>query len=104
VIALAVSGTGRFVLGLVPTDLTALPETVHGTVHVVVALTSCLLGASGQLLLARRAEVASRRLLIAWVALATLGLRRRFATSAPTPVRGPTLVTTGGDIRPFSDQ
>lgn len=53
VILLAVAAIGKFVIAFAATDLTARPETLHGTIHAVAALVSFFCGALGELLLAR---------------------------------------------------
>ena len=69
---LGISALGKVVLALAPTDLTARPETMHGVVHAIAALTAFLFGTAGQVLLARNAEVPWRRWLVgvSWVSVA----------------------------------
>ena len=52
-ILLGVSAIGKLIIAFVPTDLTSPPQTIHGTIHALVALVSFFCGALGILLLAR---------------------------------------------------
>jgi hypothetical protein len=49
---LGLSAIGKLIIAFVATDLTARPETVHGTVHALVAVLSFICGALGLLLIA----------------------------------------------------
>jgi Protein of unknown function (DUF998) len=50
-ILLAVSAIGKLIIAFVATDLTSPPQTLHGTIHALVALASFFCGALGILLL-----------------------------------------------------
>jgi hypothetical membrane protein len=52
-ILLGVAALCKFIITFVSTDLTPRPQTIHGTIHAIVALTSFFCGALGVLLLAR---------------------------------------------------
>ena len=52
-ILLSIAALCKLVIAFVATDLTARPQTIHGTIHAVVALVSFFCGALGELLLAR---------------------------------------------------
>ena len=51
---LACVAASKFVIAFVPTDLTPRPETIHGTIHAVVAFASFFAAAIGEVLIAKR--------------------------------------------------
>jgi hypothetical protein len=52
-ILLGVAAIGKILLAFAATDLTARPETIHGTIHAIAALASFFCGSLGILLLSR---------------------------------------------------